>query len=319
VAGRPENFSGAIGSFHVTMQAEPTTLLAEAPLTLTVRITGTGRLEQIERPDLRRAWQPRFANQFQIENLQDRYLAEARAREFDYRLRPRSAAVKQVPRLAFVFFKPGFVPAEKGYQTTYAPAIPLIVKPAAEVPASQVQGLSPTLALPDSVYQVVEGPPVLRRDQPWALPALWVLGIMVALPPVLAVFWYAGWRRWYPDAGRLASRRRSRAAQEALRALEKLEKSSSSDQALQAERIVTDYLRQRLDLAVCEPTPIEAATHLQRLGLPAALAQESAAFFTACDAARFSPGFSLDGESWSAAASRLVQSLEDEPWLHRAA
>src|SRR5260370_11500442 len=70
LVGRPDNFSGAVGSFQVSMRAQPTVLHAEDPLILTVRITGTGRLDDIERPDLRRL--PRFAKQFEINDLSDR-------------------------------------------------------------------------------------------------------------------------------------------------------------------------------------------------------------------------------------------------------
>ena len=49
VAGRPGNYSGAIGShFRVQMHATPTQLQAEDPLTLTVRISGSGNLQQVE-------------------------------------------------------------------------------------------------------------------------------------------------------------------------------------------------------------------------------------------------------------------------------
>src|SRR5438067_623194 len=109
IVGRPAHFSGAIGSYKVRMRAEPTVLQAEDPLILTVRITGSGSLESLARPNLQR--QDRFAKQFQIENLKDRYLPDERAREFDYRLRPRSSAVKEIPALPFPFFTPGIVPA----------------------------------------------------------------------------------------------------------------------------------------------------------------------------------------------------------------
>jgi hypothetical protein len=146
--------------------------------------------------------------------------------------------------------------------------------------------------------------------------------LLIALvlgPPLASLLWYAGWRRRCPDAGRSARRRRSRAAQEALRSLTALEKLPVNEQAQRAERILTEYLHQRLDFGIFEPTPIEAAIHLQRLGVSPALVEDVARFFGTCDAARFAPGFSHEQESWSTAASRLVRALEDEPWLSRAA
>src|SRR5262249_3075314 len=138
------------------------------------------------------------------------------------------------------------------------------------------------------------------------------------VPPVIALLWYAAWRRRYPDAGQVARRRRSRAAQEALRALHALEKSHAKEQAQPAKRIVTEYLRQRLDFGVVEATPIEAATHLEREGLSPVLVQDVAKFFSACDAARFAPGLDGEQDSWASVASGLVRTLEDEPWVSQA-
>src|SRR5438309_7152596 len=69
--GRPENFNGAVGSFHVTTHAEPTTLQAEDPLTFTVTITATGPArEPPARLDLRKLRE--FTDAFYIENFPER-------------------------------------------------------------------------------------------------------------------------------------------------------------------------------------------------------------------------------------------------------
>src|SRR5581483_5536230 len=120
IAGRPAHFSGGVGTFRVTSRATPTKLQAEEAIHLTVRVTGSGSLQEIARPELRRS--TKFTAHFHVENLKDRYLPKENAREFDYLLRPKSASVKEIPAVPFVFFKPGVVPDYKGYQTTYAPA-----------------------------------------------------------------------------------------------------------------------------------------------------------------------------------------------------
>jgi hypothetical protein len=317
VVGRPANFSGAIGSFQVAMRAEPRTLLAGEPLVLTIRITCTGSVEQIDRPDLNRL--PRFAKQFLIKDLADRSLPKERAREFDYSLRPRSASVKQIPRLPFIFFKPGAGPTAGEYETTYAPAIPLTVRPRTAVQASQVQGADVPSDIPDSVYQIAEGPQVLRRVAVFAVPGPIILAACLLAPPCACMFWYAAWRRRHPDAGRLNRRRRSRAAQEALQNLGRLETVPVDQRAERARQILTEYLRQRFDLAVSEPTPLEVATYLAGLGLSSSSVQEVTGLFIACDAARFAPGLTAEQDDWSAVAGHLVNSLEGEPWSSQAA
>src|SRR5689334_12845449 len=87
VAGRPPQFSGAVGTFSVTMRATPTALTAEDPLILTVRIEGAGNLPELRRPDLRRI--PKFDKSFAIVALTERAETNPPAREFTYQLRPR--------------------------------------------------------------------------------------------------------------------------------------------------------------------------------------------------------------------------------------
>jgi hypothetical protein len=73
---------------------------------------------------------------------------------------------------------------------------------------------------------------------------------------------------------------------------------------------VAEYLRQRLDLPVAEPTPDEVAAHLRRAGLDAKLASEAAAFFRACDAGRFAAG-AAGAADLQSAASRFVLAVEE--------
>jgi hypothetical protein len=313
VAYRPANFSGAIGSgYRVRMRAAPTELQAEDSLTLTVSITGKGMLQEIPRPDLRRL--PRFAQQFQIDNVADRYDSALKTREFDYRLRPRTAAVKEVPALPFVFFNPKILPREKGYQTTFAQAIALTVRPRLQVSPARVEGPPAAVVPPASVYSLVEGHTALRYDPPFTLPPLGVLVFLLVGPPAVGGLWYMVWQRHYPDAMRQMRKRRSRAAQQALKALQRARKRDVGALAQQAEAIVARYLRQRLDLVTAEPTPMEVARHLERLGGSSALGQQVERFFADCDAARFAPGLMEKPNDPTATAARLVVALEEEPW-----
>ncbi len=316
IVGRPENFSGAVGVYRLTMRAQPTTLLAEDPLTLTVRITGRGALEKLPRPNLGQL--PSFTRRFKIENLKDRYLSKEQAREFDYRLRPKNATVKQIPPLPFGYFQPGFSPDYRGYQTTIAPAIPLTVKPRAVVEAAQVEGATAPITSPDSVYQCIEGSTVLRHDKPFALPGSFLLAAMFFVPPVLCLLGYSAWRRGNPEAARQLHQRRSRAAQQALKALAGLIRMPRDQQAPRAEVILAEYLRKRLDLTTQEPTPAEVAVHLQRAGASPALGQLLAQFFAVCAAARFAPGLATAQDDWPATATSLLLALEAESWPSQA-
>ncbi|HLJ92819.1 MAG TPA: BatD family protein [Gemmataceae bacterium] len=313
VANRPTNFSGAIGwGFRIQMRASPTELQAEEPILLTVTITGAGNMEQIQRPDLRRL--PRFADQFQIENLPDRYLAATKTREFDYRLRPRTAAVKEVPLLRFVYYNPKILPAESGYQTAVAPPIPLTVKSRTQVSPALVEGPRWQRGTPESVFQITEGPAVLRSESPYALLESWELAGLLVGPPLLGSLWCLYFRRRYPDVTTQLRKRRSRAAQHTLRAIRRLSRLDTPAQAQQAAAILAEYLRHRLDLRTMEPTPAELARQLEQLGSNPVLAQSVACFYGEFDAVRFAPELTHEAKDWPAAATRLVYALEEETW-----
>lgn len=314
LAGQPEDFSGAVGRFQVSMRATPTELRADDPLTLTIRITALSPVAQPPaRPNLRRL--PTFSNRFHIEqpmgDQPDRALPNQRTWEFDYRLRPKNTSVTAIPNLRFDFFRPGFVPAEKGYQTSWAYAIPLTVKPR-EQPELPTTAAMPRA--PEAFYRITTGPAVLQREEHGSLTRpVWLASFLFGAP-LSCLVWYGCWHYWYPDVVRQARQRRSRAARKALHALHALPAGSAAEQARQCADIVAHYLRQRLDLRVTEPTPAEVASHLERHDCPPRFADYVAGFFRDCAAARFAPHFTADSD-WPVTAGQLLLTLEAEPWL----
>jgi hypothetical protein len=316
--GRPEGFDedeGPIGSFETpTVQAEPRTLQVEDPLTLTVRITaGPGRVwRPPSRPKLDDF--PGFKNQFFIEPQGDPKgrRVDDHTWEFTYTLKPKGTDVKAVPSFPFVFFTPGFIPPEKGYQVKRTPSIELTIRPRAAVQQGDVKTDQPPASAPDAIYQIIEGPQVLRRESTMSPQALLSLAAVYLIAvPAGCVVWCLVWRRLNPDAARRATQRRSQAARQALQAL-RATRPAQENPAEWTASIVADYLRQRLDLPAAEPTPIEIAVHLEHVGCAPALIQRAADFFHACDAARFGPALTTRSEALSSSAKELVLALESE-------
>jgi hypothetical protein len=296
------------------MQARPTEVRAGDPLTLTVRITADGVPQRPpRRPDLRRL--SHFAERFHIERSScdrpDRTLPDGRGWEFDYRLRPKSQAVTAIPNLRFDFYKPGFLPAAKGYQTVWAYAIPLRVQAPEQVELSTV---AEERRAPEPIYQIVAGPAVLRRETAWGVPSPWTVAGLALAAPVGCAIWYGCWRRWYPDAARQAWQRRTRAARKALRALRGVRAACPHVAAEQAAAILTRYLQQRLDVRIAEFTAAEVAERLQRGGCPADVTDRTATFFRARDAARFAPPFPDAETDGSNAVTQLILALEAASW-----
>ena len=310
LVGQPAHFSGAVGTFRLTVRAAPVELQAEDPLTYTVTITAAARPRHApHRPRLQDF--PAFKESFYLEDLGPPQGSQPNDHtwEFSYRLKPKNPEVRAVPGFPFVWYKPGVLPARLGYQTLYAAKVPLTVRTRVEV-GSKPDGALPIVA-PKSAF--VPAPPerVLRREELGRLPGLMLLASLVLLPPVIAACWYLIWQRLYPDAARRARQRRSRAAREALKALRRRSAPVLADLVQDTTAVVARYLRHRFDWTIEEPTPAEVRNHLLAQGVTTALAGQASDFFRECDILRFGT-VSLAPPDLTVAATQLILALETE-------
>jgi hypothetical protein len=191
-----------------------------------------------------------------------------------------------------------------GYQVLFTDPIPVTVV-AAEPPA-------PPGELPASATEVAAGPALLARVSVWRGPGPQSLAAALALPPVLCAGWYLAWRRRYPDAGRLARQRQSRAARRALTALHQAARQTGRTQAEGVSQAVVLYLRERFDLVPQEPTPEESARWLGHFGYSDAIMERLRQLLEACAADRFGPG-PVEGGDRVGPARGLILDLEESP------
>ncbi|MSR46355.1 MAG: hypothetical protein EXS13_04720 [Planctomycetes bacterium] len=100
--GRPEGWRNAIGAFKLAADISPRTARVGDPLTLTLRITGNGNLDELVAPDL--AVLPSFTAAFRVHPG----TAESRdgARLLTWSLRPLAATTREVPPIPFPWFDP---------------------------------------------------------------------------------------------------------------------------------------------------------------------------------------------------------------------
>lgn len=304
--------SGAQGSgFKVAMRIAPTEVKAEEPLTLTVRVTATGKWQRPpRRPPL---WRLKEFNDFDITpsptSEPERVLARDRSWEFDYRLRPRNAGITKVPGFAFRYYNPEIPLADRRWQTTYADAVPLTVLPRPKLSTREVQGDAQSRKPPRTVYQFAKGPALLKAEQAFVFPGRLVLAGLLLLPPFVCVGGILAWCRLYPDAAKRARGRNSRAARQALAGLGRLQ--GDPESARIAATIVTAYLRHRVELPVAA-APDEIASRLQESGFPAEIASQGAEFFRACDVVRFAGNGEAGARDLASAGRELIRSLEGD-------
>jgi hypothetical protein len=309
--GRPDRFpfSEASGDFKVQTAAEPTAVAVEQPLTFTLTVRATGKVKVRKPPrriDLRAV--PAFDDNFYIEDLPDppRARAAADVWVFRYGLKPRSTEVREVPGLPFVFYRPDIPFPERRFQTIYTEPIPLQVRPAEKVAVS--------LQAPEAIFHLAVGAGLLAHQEPWRPPGLLGSALLLGLPLLGCLGWYLGWQRLYPDAARLARHRRSRAALRALELLRPAARQPAPAAAALSTRAVVQYLRQRLDLPIVEPTPAETARHLGQLAFPPTLVEQAELLLRSCDAVRYGPRVATGPTHLPDDAARLILALEAQSW-----
>jgi hypothetical protein len=321
LVGRKEPFCGAVGSgrFKVTTAANPKSVQAGDSILLTIRIEALSAwTKPPERPDLANKSEYRkFQERFYIDNAQERPTPAEGAWEFDFRLRPKSELVKEIPSLVIVYFRPGFTPPEKGYMATTSPAIPVQVTSRAKVQPSEIQGQSTPQSAPDYLYQITTGPEVLKHESDAVFPNVWTLVLLSLAPPVLCIGWFLLWKRRHPNQARMSRLRKSRAARQALLSLSAMNGASGQlrEEARNVAKVLMGYLQERLDLRAIEPRPADIASHLTNKGVPADLVDRTAELFGACDMVRFSPSRQqgISPLALRHEAADLVLALESQP------
>lgn len=309
----PDSFRGAVGLFRIKATAEPATVAAGEPIRYTLTITADDSVKVLvppSRPELEK--DEDFSRLFRVETPDPPGRLQGQTWEFSYLLKPKKEGALDIPEFIFGFFNPTFGQDPKGYQEPSTALIPITVTPA-PVKEIKVEGAADADAYPASVRTLPDDDAILRRDQPWSLPAAgWLLMLLIA-PPVAAVAWLLAWRRLYPDAARLARLRQSRAARQALHALARARANQAGRLAEEVAGIVSVYLDHRLGLHGAAPTPTEVDTFLRGAGVPDGLRERITALLETCDALRFSNIPPAVSGSLADAAREIILSLE-EPW-----
>ncbi len=307
--GRPADlpFSGASGDFRVHAAATPTALEAQTPFTPHPRSCrslspSSGQPSRRSIPDQL----PAFAERFDfLEGDRDGgRRTDGRTWEFAYRLQPKREDVTAVPGVPFVFFNPQIQYPRKGFQVAYSDPIPLTVAPH--------EIYSPPMADPAFLFTIADGAPVLRHSA--------VVGAAPRRP------WPCCWRRCCCASGGTAAgggctpvRPVSRAGAAASPPAAPWPRPRGAGllppmpRAARAAAVAADYLRARFDAPAEEPTPDEATACLGRVGAPAALAEQAAALFRACDAARFGSALRPPADL-AAEAARFILAVEAATW-----
>ena len=147
--GRPENFTGAIGDFQLTVSASPREVEIGEPITLTMEIAGKGNFDRVEPPLFPTTPDWKTYSPSTEYSSQETY--PFGKKQFEQAIVARDSSLKQIPTLSFSYFDP-----DKESYITVASA-PIAVNIAApDSPVTQQQQLTATAVKPLSAQTAAE-------------------------------------------------------------------------------------------------------------------------------------------------------------------
>ena len=195
--GRPAGFTGAVGSFALTMDAPAGGARVGEPLTLTMRVTGTGNFDRVSVAGVPEA---DGVKAYGVKaTLQPGSSPLAATKVFEETVVPTHAGSLTLPAVSLAYFDP----AAKQYRVTASQPVVVQVAPGTAAP-----GLDATVHDPEMApNETAPGPlhatlaPLVLRPEAWAVPGF-------ALFAALVLAGAGTWKR--------SSARRARARQAAV-------------------------------------------------------------------------------------------------------
>lgn len=311
-AGKPDNFAGVVGTFTLESSVDTATLDAGDPVTLTVRLSGTGNLKGVPDPDLSTLDGFRIYESSSNGNTthrDDRIVGE---KVWEFVLVPTSGGDVEIPPVRMGVFDP----EQEAYVQLATEPIPLDVSATA---------LDEALAQGGDVQLAKERVRLRQRDIRWVKPANGPLRRASASPftaPLfllahsLPVFAFAASALYRRHRDRLRSdvayARRRGAARTALKRIQgakpSLDAGNPEPVFAELSGALRGYVADMLELAAANLDEAEVRRGLGEGGVPPEGVDELFRMLESCDTARFSPI-----GSDPAAARRLLD--EGSAWI----
>ncbi|MBI5821335.1 MAG: protein BatD [Verrucomicrobia bacterium] len=293
-AGKPADFTGAVGRYALDVNANPTTLRTGEPVTLTIRVVGQGNLATLAPPKFT---PPEGFKSYEpvVKSKQTDDMGYTGEKVFEQVIVPLSVRATVIPPVTFSFFDP-----EAGrYQTLGRGPIQLRVQesPAGTTPV--VVGVTPGATALRPPEKLGVGVVYLKPDlgapastEPALYRQTWFLatqGVPV-LAVVISLFTQRRQQRLRSDVRYARTRRAFGNAQRRLAEAERLLQAGQWT-AFYATLFKTlqDYLGDRLNLPSSGITSDIIEEQLRPRALPPEICQALKEVFAACDAARFAP------------------------------
>jgi oxygen tolerance protein BatD len=209
--GRPADFHGAIGTFSIASDVSPTKGDVGDPLTLRMRVTGSGNFDRVDSSMLEHLGQWKTYPPKSSFNTSDP-VGFSGMKSFEQPVIATKPGVQELPALTFSYFDPN----TRRYETARSTPLSVSISPA--LADSQEAPQAPRAGLPENKYAAGLRPDHVETAATSSLIPLYLQAKFLPVPSIVVLAFAAGWasarrRRGAgePGSDRITSRTAKRA------------------------------------------------------------------------------------------------------------
>ncbi len=174
-AGRPADFTGAVGRLSLEAHVDSGTAKVGDPLVLTVRVTGDGNVSFFPRPEVRVPWGQLVPAEERVQ-LDSSATVVRGAKEFDWVITPARSGEVEVPQIRYPFFNP----YTERYELAVTTPQRVSVAPGTLVAVEAADSARPVLPLRRVMLAEPQAPLSATRG-------FWVAMLVAPIPAALAL------------------------------------------------------------------------------------------------------------------------------------
>lgn len=307
--GRPPFYRGAVGQYEFEVTAKPTVVRVGDPITLTLTLRGSGRLDLLQAPPLSEI-SPLTA-EFQVPDETMAGIVENGVKQFTQSIRAKNDQVTEIPPIPFAYFDP----SEERFVTIESEPIPLRVQAAERMAASQIVESQAPPVVATRLTELSGGIVANYTDMDEVLTSQafrpGMTSAVVVVAPLFYVFCWAARRRsdrLRHDRG--YARRRS-ARKHAQQAIADAGRSTDGLTTAVADALI-GYVADRCDLPAAGLTRAEAVAALAGRDVTPELVQRVDALLGRCDDVRYAGLDQTPADNVATEAKQCIAALEQQ-------
>ena len=306
---RPAHYSGAVGKYNLRVTAKPVAVAVGDPITLTMTIRGTGRLNTLQPPPLL-DW-TELTDAFKLPADPIAGIVQGRRKEFTQSIRPRNENVSEIPAIPFSYFDP----LTEQFVTVHSKPIPITVRAVdtmsiADVVGGEGGGPGATELKEHSggILANYTGMNEVLSYQAFA-PGVGSTAA-ISLPPMLFFAYLVVQRRRQRSLRDPRAARRRSAYRRAMAGIRSAGERTEADIAKLLAATVSGYIADRCDLPSGGLTRADALEQLRQRQAPDEIIEQVDDLLEICESLKFAGMTPSAGQNLAAQATECINQLE---------